>query len=41
MPCPLSVIIPILLDFDVAPGDTRTALSRLVRKGALDRTKDG
>lgn len=38
---PSSVIIPLFLDFDITPEATRTALSRLVKKGTLERTKNG
>ncbi|WP_159709026.1 PaaX family transcriptional regulator C-terminal domain-containing protein [Arthrobacter sp. 18067] len=38
---PASVLTAVLLDFDITPEAARTALSRLGKKGILERTKSG
>lgn len=38
---PASVLMAVLLDFDISPEAARTALSRLGKKGILERTKAG
>ncbi|MCX2966751.1 PaaX family transcriptional regulator C-terminal domain-containing protein [Gordonia sp. Z-3] len=38
---PSSVLVAVFQDFDIAPDATRTALSRLVKKSILERTRSG
>lgn len=38
---PSAVLVTIFQDFDIAPDATRTALSRLVKKSILERSKSG